>query len=93
MNETYNKRLERWRRVKRRGMRRYILMRGAIGTGLPCGLLSVFLEWRAAKVPGGTMSLAVPLTMGIWLTLGVAAGFLMWQITLKHYAKLARSGD
>ena len=91
MNGTNDKQLERMRRIKRRGMRRFILMRGAVGLGLPCGLLSVLIECRASQVPREALRLAVPLTLGLWLTVGVAVGFLMWQVMMWHYSRTSRA--
>jgi hypothetical protein len=76
----------RWRAVRERGRRRYILMIGIIGMSLPVAFISPFLAELLFDAPGPLLG-----RLALWLALSPLGGFWfgrkMWTDHERRYAE------
>lgn len=76
--------VERWARVRARGMPQFLLVTGLLGYGLPMFAIMTFVVDRRAKsLP------EVAIAAAIWLVAGLLFGLVLWSFMERRYRRAA----
>lgn len=79
------KQFDKWRKMRVKGKRNYILINGLLSWGLPMFIVMTFL---VNKPDDGHMSLAmIAINALIWALGGLAFGYFTWYASEKSYQK------
>jgi len=77
MSDTKQARSVRWEQIKRRGIWRFVFLRGVLGWGLACGIIAIIFEVLSRKEE------ALPwyLVLGLFLPGGFIWGLATWFVS------------
>lgn len=82
-------RIQRWAVTRLRGKRRFIIINGILGWGLPTGFFWCLFMW--AFTPDFRPALSVPVALILFPLGGIAWGALIWRASEKHFAEYRSS--
>ncbi len=75
----------RWRDVRARGLRAYVVRRGILGWGLPMGIIFGGLQWF--RRPDRLLEIVL-LNIPVWFAAGVVFGVVSWYTMEWVYRRL-----
>jgi hypothetical protein len=94
MSDIRQLRLARLKRIKQRGIWRFIWTRGILGWGLSCGILfTLFLLFSSELPLPSPWYFSVPMILSLWMIGGVFFGLYMWFIAMLSYSRALKSKD
>ena len=83
MAETQKLRLVKWKKIEQGGMLRFVFLRGALGWGLPMGIIGMIFENALRK----DEALAWYFILELCLVGGILWGLATWFISVRLYSK------
>lgn len=87
MSDIRQLRLDRWEKIKKGGIWRFVFLRGVLGWGLSMAVIGIIFELMSRK------SEAFPwyLILGLFLIGGFLWGVATWYVTMWCYARTLKS--